>query len=672
MTFENQTVASVVFTIIVVQYQIMRTNLVLCLILLSNVVLSQPATPAKTLQAGDNLIVDGLDPIPMSLVDEVNRYTQGRSASFVDWHPITRELMISTRFGNTGQLHVVRQPMGARTQLTFFEEPVGGATYEPAQGRYFIFSRDAGGNEFGQLYRYDLSDGNVTLLTDGGRSQNGGMRWSKKGTRLLYASTRRNGADRDIWIMDPLKPEEQKMVLELKGGGWGVNDWSSDEKSFILGESISVNESRLWLVDLATGERKRLSPEVGGQAVFGGALFSADGKSVFLSTDLNHEFRYLATMDLATGRLKPLTKDIPWDIADYDLSPDGKSLVFSTNEAGISKVYLLNVATSAYTRLREIPDGIIGGLEWHPNGAEFALTWSSATASSDVYTYRIKDKMLERWTESELGGLQPSMLNDARLIQWKSFDSTLISGFYYKPPAKFSGKRPVMIVIHGGPEGQSRPTFQGRNNYFLNELGVALIYPNVRGSTGYGKEFVKMDNGYLRENSVRDIGALLDWIAKQPELDPSRVMTMGGSYGGYMALACAVHYSDRLKCSNDIVGISNFNTFLKNTESYRRDLRRVEYGNEQDPAMYAFLDSISPLNNVDRIKIPMFIVQGGNDPRVPRTEATQMAEALKKNKVPVWYLEAKDEGHGFRKKTNSDFQFYSTILFVRKYLLGDQ
>lgn len=648
-----------------------------CFLLFTSLILwvnaySQPASTEKKLQAGDNLIVDGLDPIPMSLVDEVNRYTQGRSASFVDWHPARREMLIGTRFGNTNQLHLLRNPMGARTQLTFFEEPVGGATYEPIKGEYFIFSRDAGGNEFGQLYRYDVADGNITLLTDGGRSQNGGMRWSKKGGKLLYASTRRNGADRDIWLMDPLKPNEQKLVLELKGGGWGVNDWSADEKSFILGESISVNESRLWLVDLATGERKRLSPEVKEQAVFGGALFSADGKSVFLSTDLNHEFRYLASMDIATGALKPLTKDIPWDISDYDLSPDGKSLVFSTNEAGISKVYLLNVATNSYTRVREIPDGIAGGLEWHPDGTEFVLTWSSATASSDVYTYRVKEKRLERWTESELGGLRPSMLNDARLIQWKSFDNTLISGFYYKPPAKFAGKRPVMIIIHGGPEGQSRPTFQGRNNYYLNELGVALIYPNVRGSTGYGKEFVKMDNGYLRENSVRDIGALLDWIAQQPDLDPSRVMTMGGSYGGYMALACAVHYSDRLRCSNDIVGISNFNTFLKNTESYRRDLRRVEYGDEQDPAMYAFLDSISPLNNVEKIRIPMFIVQGGNDPRVPRTEATQMAEALKKNNVPVWYLEAKDEGHGFRKKTNSDFQFYSTILFVRKYLLGGQ
>lgn len=645
----------------------MKTTILL--ILFPFALFAQSDSRNPILAPSENLIAEGLDPVPMSLVKELGRYTNVRSASYVDWHPVRREMLISTRFGNTNQLHSLKMPMGARTQITFFDEPVGGATYEPIDGKYFIFSRDAGGNEFAQLYRYDVADGAITLLTDGGRSQNGGMEWSEKGGKLLYSSTRRNGSDRDVWLMDPLNPSGQKLVLELAGGGWGVNDWSADEKSVILGESVSVNESRLWLVDLVTGGRKRLSPETKEQAVFGGAVFSKDEKSIYISTDLNSEFRYLAKMDLASGKVQPLTKSIAWDISGYDLSPDGSRIVFTCNEAGINRVYLMNTATSTFEIIKEIPEGLIGSLQWHNNGSEFVFGWSNATTSSDVYSFDIKTRKLIRWTESELGGLVSSQLSPAQLIRWKSFDGTEISGFYYKPSEKFTGKRPVIISIHGGPEGQSFPGFQGRNNYFLNELGVALIYPNVRGSTGYGKSFVKMDNGYLRENSVKDIGALLDWIAQQPDLDASRVMTMGGSYGGYMALACAVFYSDRLKCSNDIVGISNFNTFLKNTESYRRDLRRVEYGNEQDTAMAGFLERISPLNNVGKIKIPMFIVQGGNDPRVPRTEATQMAEALKKNNIPVWYLEAKDEGHGFRKKTNTDFQFYSTILFVKKYLL---
>lgn len=629
-------------------------------------------TDSQFLQPTDNLIVEGLSPIPMSLVKELNVYTNVRSSGFSEWHPKKREMIMSTRFGNTNQLHYLKMPMGARTQITFFDEPVGGATFEPNEGKYFIFSRDAGGNEFGQLYRYDMVDGKITLLTDGGRSQNGGMNWSTKGDKLLYGSTRRNGADRDVYLMDPLQPQKDKLVLELSGGGWGVNDWSPDDKSFLLGEYVSVNVSRLWLVDIATGTKTMISPETKEEMVFGGAVFSKDGKSIYLSTDMDHEFNYLAKMDLATKKITPITKSIPWNISDYDLSPDGTKMVFSTNEAGLSKVYMLNTLTNQFEAIKEIPQGSVGGLEWHENGEDIAYNYSTAASSSDIYVFNIKSKKTERWTESELGGLVPSQLNDAKLIKWKSFDGTEISGFHYKPAAKFTGKRPVIIVMHGGPEGQSTPGFQGRNNYYLNELGVAIIYPNVRGSTGYGKTFVKMDNGYLRENSVKDIGALLDWIAQQPDLDASRVMTMGGSYGGYMALACAVHYSDRIKCSNDIVGISSFTTFLKNTESYRRDLRRVEYGDEQDPKMYEFLEKISPLNNVGKIKVPMFIVQGGNDPRVPRTEASQMAAALKANNVPVWYLEAKDEGHGFRKKTNSDFQFYSTILFVKKYLLEEE
>jgi dipeptidyl aminopeptidase/acylaminoacyl peptidase len=274
-----------------------------------------------------------------------------------------------------------------------------------------------------------------------------------------------------------------------------------------------------------------------------------------------------------------------------------------------------------------------------------------------------------RWTESELGGVVAATLNEAELIKWKSFDGLEISGFLHRPAAKFTGKRPVIVQIHGGPESQSTPVFLGRNNYFLNELGVAIIEPNVRGSTGNGKTFVTLDNGPKREDSVKDIGALLDWIAAQPGLDASRVMVTGGSYGGYMTLACAVHYNDRIRCSIDIVGISNFISFLQNTESYRRDLRRVEYGDERDPQMRAVFEQISPLNHAAKIKKPIFIVQGTNDPRVPRTEAAQIKETVSRNGTPVWYLEAKDEGHGFARKGNRDFQFYASVMFVKKFLL---
>jgi dipeptidyl aminopeptidase/acylaminoacyl peptidase len=226
-----------------------------------------------------------------------------------------------------------------------------------------------------------------------------------------------------------------------------------------------------------------------------------------------------------------------------------------------------------------------------------------------------------------------------------------------------------VINIHGGPEAQARPNFQGRGNYFMNELGIAMIYPNVRGSAGYGKSFLLLDNGFLREGTYKDINALLDWIATRPDLDADRVMVTGGSYGGHMTLAVSTFYSDRIRCAIDVVGISNLVTFLQNTSAYRRDLRRAEYGDERDPKMRKFLTDIAPLTNVDKIRKPLFVVQGANDPRVPRSEAEQIVKALQEHGTPVWYLLAKDEGHGFRKKRNSDFQFYASVMFMQEYLL---
>ncbi|HNS22966.1 MAG TPA: S9 family peptidase [Sedimentisphaerales bacterium] len=622
------------------------------------------------IRPGENLVVQGLPPIPASLADEVRRYTESRSASLADWHPTERSILISTRFADTVQIHRVKQPGGARTQMTFFKEPISGATYEPRTGQCFLFTKDVGGNEFAQIYRYDMADGRITLLTDGGRSQNGGIDWSTRGDRIAYASTRRNGADRDIYVMDPLDPETDQLVLQVSGGGWSVLDWSPDDRQLLIGEYISVNESRGWLLDLSTGV-KTLLTEPGPEPVsYRNAQFSKDGAGLYLTTDKDSEFQRLSHIDLATRRIATLVDSIPWDAEDLDLSPDGRTIAFTTNEAGVSRVHLFDIADRRLRRLEAVPTGSVHGLRWHPKGRHLAFSVLSARSPSDVYSIDTQTGELSRWTESELGGLVATELSEPRLVSWPSFDGREITGFLYEPPTRFSGKRPVIIDIHGGPEGQSRPGFGGRYNYFLNECGVSLLLPNVRGSTGYGKTFAKLDNGTNRENAVKDIGALLDWIAKQPNLDASRVMVMGGSYGGYMTLACATHYSDRIRCAIDIVGISNFNTFLKNTESYRRDLRRAEYGDERDPAMQEFFERIAPLNNARKIAKPLFVVQGGNDPRVPRSEAEQMVARVAENGTHVWYLMAKDEGHGFRKKANADFQFYATVLFVRQYLLG--
>jgi dipeptidyl aminopeptidase/acylaminoacyl peptidase len=468
--------------------------------------------------------------------------------------------------------------------------------------------------------------------------------------------------------MDPANPSTDKRILELAGGGWGILDWSPDDKKLLVFENISANESHYWIADIAAGTKTALTNRDEKNISYGNATFTNNGKGIYFITDKDNEFRRLAYMDLASGKINYIS-NIPWDIESFTMSKDGAQVVFLTNEDGESKLYQMSTNGNKYVKLNNIPQGVYSQPVFHTNNKDIAFTINSARSSTDIFVYDTKAQSLQRWTESEMGGLVPEQLSIPSLIKWKSFDQREISGFYYQPAKKFTGKRPVMISIHGGPEGQSRPNYIGANNYFLNEMGVAIILPNVRGSSGYGKTFIALDNGMKREESVKDIGALLDWIATRPELDANRVMVTGGSYGGYMTLAVATNYNDRIKCGLDVVGISNFNTFLKNTESYRRDLRRVEYGDERDSAMSAFFEKIAPLNNAGKIKKPLFIVQGGNDPRVPRTEAVQMADKVKANGGIVWYLEAKDEGHGFRKKSNADFQRLATILFMQKYLL---
>jgi dipeptidyl aminopeptidase/acylaminoacyl peptidase len=619
----------------------------------------------------DNLVAEGIPAIPAEVAEQVRRYTESRAASFVDWHPTKREMLISTRFGNTPQLHYVKMPGGARTQVTFFNEPVGSGSFDPATGNYFVFGKDVGGNEFSQLYRFDLKTGESTLLTDGKRSQNGGPVWNHSKDMFAYGSTQRNGADRDVWIMNPLDPKSNQLLIELSGGGWQIADWSPDNSKIVLLEYLSVNKSNLWMLDVKSKTKSLLTKEEE-QVAYGGAEFSHDGAGLYITSDKDNEFQRLAFMDLKTSAVTYLTSDIPWDVAGFEVSPNGKMLGFITNEAGISKAYLMDTSTKKYSAIEGLPIGVIGGSKWHENSRDMAFTINSAKSTSDIYSYDVETEQVLRWTESELGGLVADDLVEPELIRWKSFDDLEITGFLFRASKKFTGKRPVIINIHGGPEGQSQPTFQGRNNYYLNELGVSIIYPNVRGSTGYGKTYVALDNAMKREDSVKDIGALLDWIGTQPDLDASRIMVTGGSYGGYMTLAVATNYNDRIRCSLDVVGISHFGTFLKNTESYRRDLRRVEYGDERDPKIAEFFEKISPLNNASKISKPLFVVQGGNDPRVPLSEAEQMVAKVKENKNPVWYLMAKDEGHGFRKKNNADFQFYATTLFVKKYLIGEK
>ncbi len=628
-----------------------------------------------------NRITENVPAIPTELIERLNRYQNVRGASVAGW---TKDgcVLISTRFAETSQAHRVCQPLGMREQITFYNEPVSGLTLAPPKsGRNgFVFGKDVGGNEFSQLHWYDLATREVTMLTDGKRSQNGGALFSSDGKRLAYSSTARNGTDTDIWLLDTATRQAKPLVTE--GGNWSASDFSPDGSRLLVTKYVSANEAYPGEVDLASG-KLTLFPVDGGKASFGGFEFAPDGKAVYFVSDepvdgKPSEFQSLRYHDPANGKFEVLTKNIPWDVDGFEISEDGKHLSYITNEDGVYKLTVLSLPGHQPIELPELPLGLIGGLRFSPDGGRIAVTLNTATSPNDVYVIDLADAKLTRWTHSEVGGLDTSGFVSPTLVRFPTFDQVdgkprTIPAFYYKPaqPAA-GGKYPVVIDIHGGPEGQSFPSFDPYTQFMLKQLGVAVLVPNVRGSSGYGKSYLKLDNAEKREDSVKDIGALLDWIAKQPELDASRVGVSGGSYGGYMVLASLLHYSDRIKAGVDVVGISDFTTFLNNTESYRRDLRRAEYGDERIPEMKAVFDRISPLKNAGKIRSPLFVAQGKNDPRVPYTEAEQIVKAVRGNGQPVWFMMFNDEGHGFRKKSNNDYFDAATILFWQQHLLGEK
>lgn len=612
------------------------------------------------------LTADGIPGVPMALVEKTRPYLEFRSGSFQGWLPQTKSALVITRFGNTPQVHEVAVPMGARTQVSFEADTIAGATAARNRGDVVVVQKDVGGSEFWQLYT--LANGRLTLITDG-KSRNELNAWSHDGRWLAYSSTRRTGTDSDLYVIDPRDPKTDRMVAAVKGGGWAISDFAPDGKTAVVLNYISVNKVDPYLIDLATGKMTPIGNHKKAIA-YGDAEFAPDGK-LWVTSDDGSDFQRLGTLDPKSGRFTPVAPEERWDVDTFDISPDGRFVAYVVNEAGVSRLKLLDPATRAVRAVTGLPQGVVSALQVAPWGT-IGLTVSSARASADMYAVDPATLAVTRWTESETGGLDVSVNREPELVKVKSFDGLEVSGFLYRPdPAKFPGKRPVIVNIHGGPEGQSRPGFLGRNNYYLNELGIALFYPNVRGSTGFGKTFVALDNGpFKREDSVKDIGAFLDALANDPTLDAARFGVAGGSYGGYMCYASAIRYGDRFKGANCVVAISNFATFLENTQGYRRDLRRVEYGDERDPKQRAKLLEISPLTRVDELRIPLFVVTGGNDPRVPASEADQMVAAVRAKGQPAWHLLAADEGHGFSKKANQDYQMWSTLMFWEQNLLG--
>lgn len=606
--------------------------------------------------------------VPPPLAKRLQQYQSLRAAGFAGWDPAGKGILIRTRFGNSLQLHRVYEPAGRREQITFFDEPVSGGFIPKATDEAMLLSMSTGGSENNQVYLLDRQRFETKLLTDG-KSRNNLGAVHPNGSKMIIGSNLRNGRDTDLYIAD-CRAGGMEMLMEVEKEFWSAVDWSQDGKQLLLLKYVSANESYPAIFDLETKKRTDLPLPGKEKGAFGPMAFSADGKHVYLGIDTQGEFRQLAKLTIETGKYDWLAPEIEWDLTDIEIDYPSGNLVFAVNADGASRVFLLQTKLNASKPQElELPLGIVSGLEFSPDGKSLGMTIARPDAPADAYAYDLGSKVLTRWTVSEVGGLNPATFIKPTAIRFPSFDGRQIPAWYYKPRNASADKKvPVVINIHGGPEGQSQPYFTGGTQFYLNELGVAVILPNVRGSSGYGKTYLKLDNAEKREDSVRDIGALLDWIKQQPELDHERVAVSGGSYGGYMVLASLVHFGDRIRAGIDNVGIANFTTFLQTTAAYRQDLRRAEYGDERDPQMRAVFEKISPANHADKIQSALLVAHGKNDPRVPFSEAQQIAEKVRGKGKSVWTVYADNEGHGFGKKDNADYLRAVEVLFLKQHL----
>lgn len=637
------------------------------------------ATPATDPRRPSAITTDGVPVVPSALVQRLRQYQSVRSAAFRGWAPDGHGMLVATQFGGTVQLHRVYEPGGRREQVTFEEEPVDGRFIPGRTDESLLLEIARGGDENFQVLRRLGKFGRPELWTDG-KSRNLLGPINDAGTHAIVANNKRNGRDMDLYLVPLSEPGEWTELLRVDNQTWHAHDWSPDGKRVLISRYVSINESHPALLDMATKTVTSLPPGPlrpvatpdphPGPASFKHLHFGRDDQTVYLATDARSEFQQLFRLNLGIGDYTQLAnwQSWTWDVEEIAIDRATGDVAVITNEDGSSALWLLD---GEDVRQVPLPTGVVDHIEHSPDGRHLGFTLARPNAPADAFSWDIAEKKLRQWTFGEVGGLDPNNFITSKLVRFPSFDRRSIPAFYFLPKtASPENKAPVIIQIHGGPESQSRPTFSGLEQFYLNEMGIAVLVPNVRGSAGYGKTYLTLDNGPKREDSVKDIGALLDWIATQPELDASRVAVSGGSYGGFMVLSSLTHFPERLKAGIDNVGIANFITFLETTSAYRRDLRRAEYGDERDPEMRKVFERINPTANAHKIRSALLVAHGKNDPRVPFSEAELIAPLVRKNNAPVWTIYADNEGHGFRRRENRDYLTAATVLFLQQHLVG--
>ncbi len=607
-------------------------------------------------------LLEGVPGVSRGVARALQPYLETRRAKLAAITADGREMLVLTRLAETTQVHQIAAPLGMRRQLTFGPEPVEQASFIPGNTRRLTYRSDVGGTEDYQIFQLDLASRATHRLSEVG-SRHGPFRWSSSGS-LAFTNNARSGRDMDVYVVDrPGQPARRVAELE---GQWLVLGWARDGRRLLLQEFFAVDKSMLHVMDAQSGKSYPLAPMEAGVSTKSG-IFAIDGQHVLTVSTRGRDTSAVYQVDLATRTWKALTPNLGWDVEELTQTSDGKTLVYSVNEDGYSALFALPLAGGKPRRLFGLPKGVISGLRFVGPSPRISFTLATPTDAADAYVYDLTTARTTRWTESEVGGVPHDRFIAPTVVRVRSFDGLQVPAFYFRPRGK--GPFPVLIWMHGGPEGQFRPQFDPILQYYVATRGIAVLAPNVRGSSGYGVRYMNLDDGFKRRDALRDVGALLDWIGKRQELNAARVGIYGASYGGFMVLATLTEYRERLVAGASMVGMSNLVTFLEQTSEYRRDLRRAEYGDERDPELRTFLSSISPLHSAAEIKSALLVAHGESDPRVPLAEAEAVVRAVRGAGLDAWFFVARGEGHSFKKRRNRDAFSYTLAEFFERYLV---
>ena len=614
-----------------------------------------------------SLIFDGVPELDTAGSEALDGFLNARQATPLGWSP-KGQLLIETRFGDTEQLHLVEQPAGERRQLTFRGEAVLDAAFSPEPIRTgFVFQSDPAGDGHAQLYYQRLGEPRAKQITDP-KSANGGALWSSSGRELAFFTTARDGASHDIDVVEPADGALPHLVLAGDTARWTPLDWSPDDRKLLVLKTVSAGEGYLYVVDLGSGQRREVDPGAAKVSI-AGARFSRDGQGVYLISDRDGEFAALRYVNLFTTEKAVLSAHIPWDVEELAISRDGHYLAYVSNEAGAGRLNLIDLRSHQdLTPPKLTAGGTVDHLRFDPEGKRLAFGFGSAVMPRDAYVLDIAANRVEAWTHSEPGAVDPAKFVAPRLTQFPTFDrrdgrNRQIPVFVYEPVG--NAPHAVLIVLHGGPESQFRPAFDPWLQFVVNELGFAVVAPNLRGSSGYGKAYLALDNGPLRDDVIKDLGALVVWIGLQSGFDARHVVVSGDSYGGYLTLMALVNYGDRLSGGIDVGGMSDLVAFLAEAEPPFLPARRAEYGDERDADQRAFLRRMSPLSGADRIAKPLLVVHGRRDTAVSISQSEQIVNRLRGRGAAVGFLQSKDEGSPFDRREERDAYYRALAQFLK-------